>query len=293
MTQKSWPDAQNYCKEMYTNLATIVSYADYLQLKKESARKGLVEPAWVGLYDSVDSWRWSLNDILLKNINFMNWNPGEPDNYVAKELCVIIMGTNGYWADKPCTGLRPFICYNVNFSGADRFIGVASPLMTWNGARDHCRKYHTDLASSLNSSDQTMLAQVSSIQGDSWFGLYRDSWKWLDGTNSSNLQWYPGQPSNNWGNENCAPIYKGLFIDEQCTNIHYFFCHTISPVKKQTVRLQLKSDRSVFDPVVQSFILEQMKQKLEEHFMMENITVTWRVQPDGNIFHKKNKEPVT
>ncbi|KAG7314248.1 hypothetical protein KOW79_022744 [Hemibagrus wyckioides] len=65
----------------------------------------------------------------------------------------------------------------------------------------------------------------------------------------------------------------------------------VSPVRSQTVRLQVKSDGSVFDPAVQSFILEQITQKLKEH-LMENATVTWRVQPDGNIFHKKKQGTV-
>ncbi|XP_058240203.1 C-type lectin lectoxin-Lio3-like isoform X2 [Hemibagrus wyckioides] len=182
--------------------------------------------------------------------------------------------------------------FTANFSGADRFIGVASPLLSWSGAQDYCRKYHTDLASSLNSSDQAMLMRVSNIQGDSWFGLSRDSWKWLEGANASKVKWYPGQPSNNWGNEYCAGIFNGLFFDEPCATLRYFICDTISPVRSQTVKLQVKSDVRVFDPAVQSFILDQIKQTLKEHLVMENATVTWRVQPDGNIFHKKKQETI-
>ncbi|KAF7686796.1 hypothetical protein HF521_015189 [Silurus meridionalis] len=61
------------------------------------------------------------------------------------------------------------------------------------------------------------------------------------------------------------------------------------PTRRQTVKLQVKSDGSVFDPAVQSSILDQIKQKLKENGMLENTTVTWAVQPDGNIFHKKKK----
>ncbi|XP_046699394.1 putative C-type lectin domain family 20 member A [Silurus meridionalis] len=289
LMRKSWPDAQNYCRMMYTDLAIIITDVDSLQLKKEAARKKLTEPAWIGLYDDVNSWRWSLNDILLKNSIFTNWITGEPNNYLAKESCVIIMNTTGYWADKPCTDFRPFVCYDDNLSGADRFIGVASPLLNWAGAQTYCRTHHTDLASSLTSSDNDFITQVMTIQGDSWFGLYRETWKWLNNTNTSNLPWYPGQPSNNWGSENCAPVYKGLYIDEECTNLHYFFCYTNSPVKKQVMRLQVKSDGSVFDPAVQSFILEQMQKKLEEHVMLKNITLSWRLHPNGNIFSRPKK----
>ncbi|KAF4071321.1 hypothetical protein AMELA_G00271880 [Ameiurus melas] len=125
---------------------------------------------------------------------------------------------------------KPFICYNAGFSGAAKFIGINSPYLTWPQAQTYCRTHHTDLASSLNSSDNDMLLQ------------------------------------------------------------YYFFCQTISPARSQIMRLQVKSDGSVFDPAVQSSILDQIKQKLEENGMLENTTVTWKVQPDGNIFHKKKDD---
>ncbi|XP_053087047.1 C-type mannose receptor 2-like [Pangasianodon hypophthalmus] len=285
----SWSAAQNYCRMMYTDLATILSDTDWLRLKKEAANKGLATHAWVGLYSDINSWRWSLNDLPLKSVTYTNWYSGQPDNYAGKEACVIMDAYNTWW-DQPCTGLRPFICYNANFSGADKFIAISTPLLTWPDAQAYCRTHHTDLASSLNSSDQNMLAQVRNRQSNSWIGLYRDLWKWSDGTNASNLPWAPGQPDNYGGIEKCAVVYNGLFGDTTCTSQYYFFCHTISPMRNQIMRLQVKSDGSVFDPDVQSSILEKIKQKLEENGMLENTSVTWKVQPDGNIFHKKKKD---
>ncbi|XP_027004168.2 CD209 antigen-like protein D [Tachysurus fulvidraco] len=135
-----------------------------------------------------------------------------------------------------------------------------------------------------------MLVQVKNIQGDSWIGLYRDTWKWSDGTIASNLPWASGEPDNYNGNDNCAVASNGLLYDLSCNYVYYFFCHSISTMRNQTVRLQVKSDGSVLDPAVQFSILEQMKQKLKEHGMLENTTVTWRVQPDGNIFKKKKDD---
>ncbi|XP_053533567.1 putative C-type lectin domain family 20 member A isoform X2 [Ictalurus punctatus] len=284
MTPVTWPVAQNYCRVMYTDLATILSDTDWLRFEKEAASKGLATSAWVGLYNDINSWRWSLNHLPLKNVTYTKWRTGQPDNRLGKQACVLIGYYNSWW-DEPCTQLRPFICYNANFSGAARFIGIRSPLLTWPQAQTYCRTHHTDLASSLNSSDNDMLVQVKNIQGYSWIGLYRDTWKWSDGTNASNIPWAPGQPNNYWGRENCAVVNNGLFYDVRCTNLNYFFCHTIYPARSQIMRLQVKSDGSVFDPAVQSSILDQIKQKLEEKGMLENTTVTWKVQPDGNIFH--------
>ncbi|XP_058241252.1 putative C-type lectin domain family 20 member A [Hemibagrus wyckioides] len=284
MTQVSWPVAQNYCRVTYTDLATVVSDSDWLRFKNEAANKHLAANAWVGLYNDINSWRWSLNDLPLKNVTYSCWVSGQPDNLYGNEACGIIGYYNAWW-DVPCAGLRPFICYNANFSGTARFIGIATS-MSWPQAQAYCRTHHTDLASALNSSDNNMLVQIKNIQGDSWIGLYRDTWKWSDGTIASNLLWYPGQPDNYGGVENCAVVYNGLFYDAPCANLYYFFCHSITIKRSQTMRLQVMSDGSVFDPVVQLSILEQMKQKLKEKGMLENTTVTWRLQPDGNIFQK-------
>ncbi|XP_060744280.1 C-type mannose receptor 2-like, partial [Tachysurus vachellii] len=202
MTGVTWPVAQNYCRVTYNDLATVVSDFDWLRLKKETADKNLATFAWVGLYNDINSWRWSLNNLPLKNVTYTNWYSGEPNNLGGNEACGIISSGNAWW-DFPCSGLIPFICYNANFSGAARFIGITTPL-SWPQAQAYCREHHTDLASALNSSDQNMLWQVRNIQGDSWIGLYRDTWKWSDGTIASNLPWAPGQPDNDYGNANCA-----------------------------------------------------------------------------------------
>ncbi|XP_027004137.2 C-type lectin 1-like [Tachysurus fulvidraco] len=224
MTGATWPVAQNYCRVIYDDLATVISDTDWLRLKKETADKNLATYALVGLYNDINSWRWSLNDLPLKNVTYTCWYPGQPNNLGGKEECGIISTGTG-WRDIPCTLLRPFICYNANFSGAARFIGITTPL-SWPQAQAYCREHHTDLASALNSSDQNMLAQVRNIQGDSWIGLYRDTWKWSDGTIASNLPWAPGYPSNDYGNEDCAVVNNGLFYDATCTYPYPFFCHS-------------------------------------------------------------------
>ncbi|XP_053475465.1 C-type mannose receptor 2-like isoform X2 [Ictalurus furcatus] len=274
MTRVTWRDAQSYCRVMYTDLATILSDTDWLRFEKEAASKGLTTSAWVGLYNDLNSWRWSLNDLPLKDVTYTNWSPGEPNNSGGKETCgsVILFGE---WWDIPCTVLRPFICYNASFSGAARFIGITSPLLTWPQAQTYCRTHHTDLASSLNSSDNYMLRQVRDKQGNSWIGLYRDTWKWSDGTNASNIPWAPGQPDNYGGYENCAVVNNGLFYDVQCTNLYYFFCHTIYSARSQIMRLQVKSDGSVFDPAVQSSILDQVSHMMSLKFGETHISISY------------------
>lgn len=111
MTNQSWPDAQNYCRVMYTDIATVVSDTEWLRLQKVAASEGLTTSAWIGLYDDIYSWRWSLNNHLLKDLTYTNWKPGQPNNVQALESCVMI-NTYGLWLDTSCNLLLPFICYN-------------------------------------------------------------------------------------------------------------------------------------------------------------------------------------
>ncbi|KAF5904651.1 macrophage mannose receptor 1-like isoform X6, partial [Clarias magur] len=144
-----------------------------------------------------------------------------------------------------------------NFTGPSKFIAGTDFLRTWFGARKYCRQYHTDLASSLNSTDDNYLQLLSASHGDSWIGLYRDTWKWADGSNATNVPWAPGKPNNAVGNANCASLKGGLFSDESCTNLHSFFCYTSSPMRGQIIRLQVMSDGSLLDSAVQSSVLAQ------------------------------------
>ncbi|KAF5904656.1 macrophage mannose receptor 1-like isoform X6, partial [Clarias magur] len=111
MSQVTWSVAQNYCREISTDLAVILNQTDWLRLNKVAASKGLTTPAWVGLYNDVNGWRWSLYDLPLKNTTYSNWLSGQPDNYAGIESCAVI-ASYGVWGDFDCTLLKPFICYN-------------------------------------------------------------------------------------------------------------------------------------------------------------------------------------
>ncbi|KAF5905515.1 macrophage mannose receptor 1-like isoform X6, partial [Clarias magur] len=77
----------------------------------------------------------------------------------------------------------------ANFIDANKFIGISNPNLTWADAQTYCQTYYTDLASSLDSTDNSILTQIKYQQGDSWIGLNKviEPWKWSDGTNASNI----------------------------------------------------------------------------------------------------------
>ncbi|KAM9454754.1 putative C-type lectin domain family 20 member A [Clarias gariepinus] len=286
-SSKTWSLAQDYCRTFFGDLATIVSNDDWVKVMA-LAKATATSQAWIGLYNDVNSWRWSFHNISLITAGFSNWYSSQPDNNIGKESCAVI-DTGGQWWDFPCANLYPFICYNGSYSGAARFVGVTNVQLSWSGAQAYCREFHTDLASAINSGDNSQLAAVALQQGISWFGLYRDTWKWSDGTKVSNLTWLPAQPNNFYRPENCGRFNNGPFSDETCSNTYNFFCHIVIPVRhKQVVKLQLMSYDTTLDAVLQPTVLELIKQKMDEYGMLFNSTVSFRVQQsDGNVFYKK------
>ncbi|KAL0162988.1 hypothetical protein M9458_042384, partial [Cirrhinus mrigala] len=84
---KTWTEAQRYCRQNYTDLATIDNMEEMNRLINtvNGSYNGL---AWIGLYGDVNSWRWSLedNDFYQEGErDFRNWYH-EPDNSGGNEL---------------------------------------------------------------------------------------------------------------------------------------------------------------------------------------------------------------
>lgn len=96
--------------------------------------------------------------------------------------------------------------------------------MSWIEAQSYCRKHYTDLASARDASENSVIG--GRISGATWFGLFRDTWKWVDNTNFSFISWIPGLPNNALGNENCGYLNNGQAADAQCLDIKPFFCYS-------------------------------------------------------------------
>lgn len=109
------------------------------------------------------------------------------------------------------------------YTGTDRYINIRSA-MTWYEAQRYCRQHHTDLASARNQTEQSIIQ--GKISKFSWIGLFRDFWKWVDGTNTSRIPWIPGAPNNAKGKENCGYSYDNQADDAQCSYLMPFFCYS-------------------------------------------------------------------
>ncbi|KAI2663099.1 Neurocan core protein [Labeo rohita] len=98
-TLMNWSNAQKYCRERYTDLATTDNQADHDELLKT----GGMAKFWLGLSRTrvTDVFVWSDQS----SSSFTKWQSGQPNG----QLCVNV--EVGYWFDRNCVDNVPFACY--------------------------------------------------------------------------------------------------------------------------------------------------------------------------------------
>ncbi|XP_078140656.1 C-type mannose receptor 2-like [Centroberyx gerrardi] len=290
---KNWTEAQSYCREKFTDLATVDNQEDMAKLNEILGRhyKGIV---WIGLYDDINSWRWSLENKSYyseEEAEFRMWGGNEPDNLYNNESCVFIDWA-GMWLDAPCSFKQPFICYNgaIEAQDSSRFI-LVNESKTWTEAQSYCRERYTDLASVRNQAENDEI-KMKNQGSNAWIGLFRDLWKWSDGSATSFTNWNTeNSEPNGYIAESCVASRYGKWEDWPCSQRFYFACYNDVPVTKQVVRVKLtKTDSSVDLEDLKEAILQQMNQRLKDRGLSGDVKLRWVKQPDGKIFHKEEKE---
>ncbi|KAE8279384.1 hypothetical protein D5F01_LYC22971 [Larimichthys crocea] len=130
---KTWEKAKEYCKEKYTDLATVYNMTDMERLLNSTETR--VE-AWTGLYNNSEKenrpWHWSLPG-LEYNDSEAKWENDEPDNDKYPENCVAVNDAN-LWFDIGCEEEHPFICYDEKKQPNDTYCVINKP-MTWSRAQ--------------------------------------------------------------------------------------------------------------------------------------------------------------
>ncbi|XP_048012769.1 macrophage mannose receptor 1-like [Megalobrama amblycephala] len=222
--QKTWYQAQAYCRENHIDLATVQNNDDWANLRDTVYK--MAKMAWVGLYNDIYSWRWSYQD---ENITFQKWRSGEPNNYGGREACGLI--EDRVWNDMDCRGPFPFFCFNENRT--NRFVFV-NESKTWQEAQSYCRHNYTDLAIISNQSEEDQITEMMTSHGlSAWLGLFRDTWKWSDATNvsTSSLTWLTAQPD-------VVTLKSPCGVSDPAGMIHYQLCSNDLPF----LCMQRKSD---------------------------------------------------
>nr|XP_055046004.1 uncharacterized protein LOC129431906 [Misgurnus anguillicaudatus] len=278
--KKTWAAAQVYCRMNHIDLATVASNEDQTSVRV-AVSAALPPLAWIGLYRNNNSWYWTYRQEIL---TFRFWMSGEPNNPDGKGDCAVINSSG--WEDMTCNQLFPFFCYSVN--SADKFVFI-SQIKTWNDAKAYCTKYHTDLAIIRNQTENDLLVNMMVGYDKAWIGLFKDWWKWSDKKNiyTFPITWRAGQPDITGLNPLCGATALDGVDDRFCPETLPFIC--LRHTRNKIMRVEFKSSQNLNDPAVMENILQLMKQKLNDRGIGNDTTLTWRVQPDGNVFSSKHE----
>lgn len=100
---KTWDEAQSYCRDKYTDLATVRSHDDMRSLVSTSDASGVTKDTWIGLRKAgSSSWMWSVGHGLTEYAN----GAISPD---SSHHCGA-MGDDRKWHSALCETTLPFVC---------------------------------------------------------------------------------------------------------------------------------------------------------------------------------------
>lgn len=212
-----WHAAQQYCREHFTDLASVSSREEEEQIRS------MIEPherRWIGLYrDAADwkGWKWSGGGRLTP----------DPRVPFIGEVCVFIKSAIKTWYASSCNKQLHFICYR--WEGQ---LILVKQNKTWEEALGYCRARYRDLASVLSESDhlQARGALKEAQTDEVWTGLrfLAGYWLWVngdamgDGGESKSRVQLPGCP----GNQHCGTLGRmgESWANRECQEKRNFLC---------------------------------------------------------------------
>uniref|UniRef100_A0A3B3Y5X4 C-type lectin domain-containing protein n=1 Tax=Poecilia mexicana TaxID=48701 RepID=A0A3B3Y5X4_9TELE len=96
---------------------------------------------------------------------------------------------------------------------------------SWQEAQSYCREKHTDL---ISGTKQIEDEEVKNLKITAYFGLFRDTWRWSDGSNSSFRHWNDELSNVKYNSGQCAMTVfddEGRWKNESCDERKPFICY--------------------------------------------------------------------
>ncbi|KAK7898408.1 hypothetical protein WMY93_019261 [Mugilogobius chulae] len=310
----TWFEAQTYCREYHSDLATIVSAQDIDLLYSAAAGTGF---AWIGLFDDMTKWKWLIGNMDHNSSHFSNWASSNPNYYSSStetRICVLML-TSGLWDDTDCAYVNTKVCYD-DIGG---YTFVNGPL-TWAESQSYCVANKEALASVRNMDENTVIGDM--INKDAWIGLYRHTWtNWSDSTFSTFSNWDSrlNVYLNTSATFHCAMVDRqtGTWLRASCNSQLPFICNgqalssgagaagggggsgskpgtettsdTLKSRYTSRIKLRLNADEDLNNDVVQSQILQQIQAKLEENGLSE-FRLRWTQMEKQSVVKEQRKK---
>ncbi|XP_013126091.2 putative C-type lectin domain family 20 member A isoform X1 [Oreochromis niloticus] len=251
---KNWTDAQTYCRQTYTDLVTIQNAEELDEFISTLSSAGYNSEVWIGLYNEID-WKWS-NGYTGIGADYQTWTSGTQQN--------------------------------------PEFVFV-NEISSWSSAQRYCRENYIDLATVTSDGENQKLQMISSA----WIGLYRNpNVLWSDGSSFfySNFNYGPNRIRSMTVTCGFSSLQSsGTWNFWPCKTKLPFVCYYDPPVShRQMLKLSINLDPSlelnmnVKEDLLKmnKHYLSQLQERLKEKGISGGVTLKWRKQSDGKVFHK-------
>nr|XP_011419778.3 perlucin-like protein [Crassostrea gigas] len=119
----------------------------------------------------------------------------------------------------------------IEFMNSQYWVG--KDLATWHGAEVICSNIGANLVEIESPEEEDFIQSlVFNLTESVWLGAtdIAEEGTWLSAEKNTTLtyeNWYPGQPNNNDGNQNCLSLYEPFnhtWCDEDCSELYQYIC---------------------------------------------------------------------
>ncbi|XP_035771615.1 macrophage mannose receptor 1-like [Neolamprologus brichardi] len=201
---------------------------DMSRLRNSAQNQG---EAWIGLNNTGGNrmWHWSLPGVKYIH-NDSSWNLNGRTGNEPPGNCGRKRYDNGdkKLADVSCDFTTWFICYD-GMKKDKKTLHLIETFMNWTQAQSYCRYNHTDLASGPDQVDgEEMKTLFNGRPMSVWMGLFRDSWRWSDGSDFSFRYWDMQLFNDEQNTKTCAMTLlnrSGKWSSDECDKKKHFFCY--------------------------------------------------------------------